>query len=496
MYDFKLPDLGEGIHEGQIVRVLVSEGDRVTEYQPLLEVETDKAAVEIPSPKTGTISRIHVEPGQTVKVGAVLVSIDDGAGDGHPTAPTAEAAQAPAAPKPAEPPAPAPAARQAAAPPPRPAAAPKAATRALPAERKAPAEARRAEAEAVGEPTPRRAHEVQENVEARRDRGAAVTAPPAETGAAPEEPVAAAPAVRRLAREMGVDIDLVQGSGPAGRILREDVEAFARGEQPGPREAVPSAEPEPEAPPEIPVPSEELPDFSKYGPIHREAVPQIRKTIARQMARSWANIPRVTQSDEADITELEQHRKAYNESLRPGEAKLTMTAIMLKLLAAALKRHPRVNASYDSQAAEIIYKDYVHIGLAVDTPRGLVVPVVRDVDTKPLPALAAELINLSERTRKAQFEIAELRGACFTITNYGVLGGTVGTPMINFPEAAILGIGKAKLRPWVRGAQIVPRLIMPLSLSFDHRIVDGADGARFLNDVIAALENPLRLLSL
>jgi pyruvate dehydrogenase E2 component (dihydrolipoamide acetyltransferase) len=486
MYDFKLPDLGEGIHEGQIVRVLVKEGDQVTEYQPLLEVETDKAAVEVPSPKTGTISRIHVEPGQTVKVGTVLISIDEGTGDGQPAAPAAtEAAQAtkaPTAPKPARP---------APAPTPRPAAPPKAATRPPPAQREAPVEETE-QAEAPSEPTPRRAHEVQENVEARRDIGAAVTAPPTEAARAPEQPAAAAPAVRRLARELGVDIDQVTGSGPGGRILREDVEAFARGERPPQREPAPSAE----AAPQVPAPPEELPDFSKYGPIHREAVPQIRKTIARQMARSWANIPRVTQSDDADVTELEQHRKAYNESLRPGEAKLTMTAIMLKLLAAALKRHPRVNASYDPQTAEIIYKDYVHIGLAVDTPRGLVVPVVRNVDTRPLPELAAELINLSERTRKAQFEIAELRGACFTITNYGVLGGTVGTPMINFPEAAILGMGKARLRAWVRGGQIVPRLIMPLSLSFDHRIVDGADGARFLNDVIAALENPLRLLSL
>ena len=235
------------------------------------------------------------------------------------------------------------------------------------------------------------------------------------------------------------------------------------------------------------MPYEELPDFSKYGPIRREAVPQIRKTIARQMARSWANIPRVTQSDEADVTELEQHRKSYNEALRPGENKLTMTAIMLKLLGAALKHHPRLNASYDPQTTEIIYKDYVHIGLAVDTPRGLVVPVIRDVDVKPLPELAAELNNLSERTRKRSSKSPSCGGS-FTI-KLRRLGGTVGTPMINFPEAAILGIGKAKQRPWVHGGQIVPRLIMPLSLSFDHRIVDGGDASRFMNDVIAALEN-------
>ena len=488
MYDFKLPDLGEGIHEGQIVRVLVSEGDRVAEYQPLLEVETDKAAVEIPSPKAGTISRIHVEQGQTVKVGAILISIDEG-GDG--AAPPAAAPKAAARPEPAPP-----------ARPPSPPPAPAKAAAAPPAKREARLEARPEEAEV---PSPARAREMVARAEDRREPGPQAAPPPAAPARAPEVPVAAAPAVRRLARELGVQIEEVPGSGPAGRVLKEDVEAFARGERPARREAAPTAEPAPtyepaeaapEAPPEITVPYEELPDFSKYGPIRREAVPQIRKTIARQMARSWANIPRVTQSDEADVTELEQHRKSYNDALRPGENKLTMTAIMLKLLGAALRRHPRLNASYDPRTAEIIYKDYVHIGLAVDTPRGLVVPVIRDVDVKPLPGLAAELNNLSERTRKAQFEIAELRGGSFTITNYGALGGTVGTPMINFPEAAILGIGKAKQRPWVHGGQIVPRLIMPLSLSFDHRIVDGGDATRFMNDVIAALENPLRLLSL
>lgn len=455
MFEFKLPDLGEGIHEGQVVNVLVQEGQRINEYEPMLEVETDKAAVEIPSPKTGVVKQVNVEAGQTVKVGEVMLVIDE-SGDGAPA--KTEAAE--------------PQEKEEAAP---------AKAEAKPTEKKA-APSKEAEA------TPRPAVAPAEQEE----REATAEAPPPKPQPAQRRagPVPAAPVVRKYARELGVDISQVPGSGPNGRVLREDVEAFSRGE----RRAPAAGREEPEF--QVPVPSEELPDFSQYGPVRREAVPQIRKTIARQMARAWQNVPRVTQSDEADVTELDRQRKLYNDGLREGETKLTMTTIVLKAAAAALKKYPQVNASYDPRSAEIIYKDFVHIGLAVDTPRGLVVPVVRDVDKKPLPELAKELHSLAERTRKAQFEIAELRGASFTITNYGALGGTVGTPMVNFPEAAILGMGRAKWRPWVVEREIVPRLIMPLSLSFDHRIVDGADAARFTNELVGALENPLRLLSL
>jgi pyruvate dehydrogenase E2 component (dihydrolipoamide acetyltransferase) len=239
-----------------------------------------------------------------------------------------------------------------------------------------------------------------------------------------------------------------------------------------------------------------LPDFSQYGPIRREPAPQIRKTIAKQMTRAWLSVPRVTHIDTVDITELERNRKRYNETAKNAELKLTMTAIVLKAVAAALREHSGFNASYDANAGEIIFKDYIHVGVAVDTPRGLVVPVVRDVDRKSLPQVSNELNALAERVRSGKFEIGELRGATFTVTNVGALGGMFSTPMVNYPEVAILGLGRAKLTPVVYEGQIVPRLIMPVSLSFDHRVVDGADAARFTGDVIHSLENPLRMITI
>lgn len=432
MFEFKLPDLGEGVHEGQIVNVLVKEGDVVAEYQPLLEVETDKAAVEIPSPRAGRIAKLLVEPGQVIKVGDVMVVIDE-TGAGTPSKPAAtETART------------------------EPEAKPKAASP-VPAATVAAAAA--SEAETVVTP-------------GRRD-----------------VPVAAAPVVRKLARELGVDIRQVPGSGPSGRVLREDVERFAGGK-------VPAARPMPATEPPLPQPSaEELPDFSQYGSVRREPTTQIRKTIARQMTRAWLNVPRVTHCDLADITELERCRKDYNLELREGDTKVTMTAIVIKAIAGALRRHPMLNCSYDARSAEIIYKDYVHLGIAVDTPRGLVVPVIRDVDRKSLQELARALADVAERTRSVKFDLAELRGATFTITNVGALGGAFVTPMVNFPEVGILALGRASWQPQVvHETEIVPRLMLPLSLSFDHRVVDGADGARFTHDVIQALENPLRLL--
>lgn len=436
MFDFKLPDLGEGVHEGQVVNVLVKEGENIAEYQPMLEVETDKAAVEIPSPKAGLVAKIHVQPGQTVKVGQVLLTIDEGgekpAGDGRAKAAAAKPVAAPA-PEPA---------LAAAAP--------------------------------------------------RTTAGPAIAKPPAATGVRAEGPVAAAPAVRKLARELNVDIERVAGSGPGGRIMKEDVERAASG-------AAPRTAPVPTAlPAELPAAAvaAELPDFSQYGPVRREAVTQIRKTIARQMTRAWLNVPRVTHCDSADVTELERNRQAFNAGLKDGQPKLTMTAIVVKAVAAALRDYPMLNASYDPSAEEIIYKDYYHIGLAVDSPRGLVVPVLRDAERKTLPQIAAELADLAARAKTLKFEIAELRGATFSITNVGALGGSFVTPMVNFPEVGILGLGRASQQAVVREGQIVARLILPLSLSFDHRIVDGADAARFTTEVIRSLENPLRLISL
>lgn len=458
MFEFKLPDLGEGVHEGQVVNVLVKEGDTIDEYQPMLEVETDKAAVEIPAPKAGRVAKLNCQPGQMVKVGQVLVVIDDSATGGGPAAPASKPAES----RVAESKPPAAPARAAAPPPaaPRPAAAPAA----------APAVARTAPAPVVTAPEPARPAAV-----VRESNG----------------PVPAAPAVRKLARELNVDINLVPGSGPGGRILREDVERFASagGAVVVDTGAAPSL-------PAMPMAGAELPDFSTQGPVRRETPPQIRKTIARAMTRAWQNVPRVTHADRADITDLEQSRKAYNAALKEGETKLTVTAVLVKAVAAALRRYPMLNCSFDAASEEIIYKDYCHIGIAVDTPRGLVVPVLRDAATKPLPQIAAELADIASKARAAAFAVNDLRGATFTITNVGAIGGLFFTPMVNFPEVGILGVGRASLEPAVRDGQIVPRLLLSLSLSFDHRVCDGADAARFVTELIGALENPLRLLSL
>jgi pyruvate dehydrogenase E2 component (dihydrolipoamide acetyltransferase) len=443
MFEFKLPDLGEGVHEGQVVNVLVSEGDDIAEYQPMMEVETDKAAVEIPSPKSGVVKKIHVEAGQTVKVGEVMLTIDDGGGGGGDAAPAKKE-------KPAEKP-------------------PEKAAETLP-----PKQEKKSAAPEPREPAPEREREA-----------------PIGAHLAAEGPVPAAPVVRKLARELGVDIHQVPATGPGGRVLREDVERFAKGERPahttgGDGVGVPAV-----AGIEV-----ELPDFSQHGPIRREPVPQIRKTIARQMTRAWLNVPRVTHTDIADVTDLERNRKAFNQNLREGQSKLTMTAIVIKAVAVALRDFPMINASFDAAADEIIYKDFVNIGVAVDTPRGLVVPVLRDANRKSLPEIAGELQTIGNNARAAKFEIADLRGATFSVTNYGAVGGIFGTPMVNTPESAILGLGRARMQPMVHGDQIVPRLILPLSLSFDHRIVDGADGARFTTEIIRSLENPLRMISL
>ncbi len=446
MFEFKLPDLGEGVHEGQVVNVLVKEGDTIKEYEPMLEVETDKAAVEIPSPKSGVIKKINCKAGQVVNVGDVLIVIDDGAGGG--AAKEDKSAKEPAKKQ-------------------------EAAKKQEPAKTQEAAPAARQTAAAGS---------------ASSGGGAAVAAPPAPAERR-EGPVPAAPVVRKLARELGVDINAIGGSGPNGRVMKEDVERFSTGGGGA------AARPASGGGAPMVMPDGDLPDFSQYGPIRRERVSQIRKTIARQMTRAWLSVPRVSHGDMADITDLERNRKDLNANAREGAPKMTMTAIVMKAVAAALKSYPQLNASYDTRTDEMIFKDYIHLGVAVDTPRGLVVPVVRDVDKKSLPQVSAELNDMAERARASKFDVNDLRGGTFTITNVGSLGGLFVTPMVNYPEAGILGLGKAKMTPVVRDNQIVPRLILPVSLSFDHRILDGADAARFTSDVISMLENPLRFLS-
>jgi pyruvate dehydrogenase E2 component (dihydrolipoamide acetyltransferase) len=451
--EFKLPDLGEGIHEAQIVNLMVKPGDAVREDQMVMEVETDKASVELPVPFAGVVESLNVKVGDVVRVGSVLLSV--GAGGVATPARPAEAGAAP------------------------------------------PIKASR----------PKQA--VQEEYGGVQDAPAASR--PAAIAGSPSPapgPIPAAPAVRRMAREAGVDLRQVHGTGPGGRIVKEDVErtilsAGGAGAS-GPAVAIPPPSVRPAAPPSappsrpsaapLPVSAEPMPDFSQWGPVRREAVPQIRKTIARQMVRSVTTIPHVTHGDEVDVTDLEQFRKEQGAIFAEKGAKLTLTAFVVKAAAGALRQFPQLNASFDEAAGEMVFKDYVHIGVAVDSPKGLMVPVIRDADRKGLMTISKELKELSDKAREFKLDVSQMRGGTFTVTNVGALGGTFATPIINFPEVAILGLGKLDWKPVVREGQIVPRKILPLFLSFDHRVIDGADGARFTRTVMTYLENPLNLL--
>jgi pyruvate dehydrogenase E2 component (dihydrolipoamide acetyltransferase) len=428
--EFTLPDLGENIASGDIVSVFVSEGDVLKPGQALLEVETDKAVIEVPCPPGGLVEKVLVKKGDTVNVGQALVVLG--------AAGAAPAAKPAAAPKPA-----------AAAPPPAPAAAPKAS---------APAP--------VAPPPP----------------------PPVATAPVHEpEPVAAVatvepagPAVRRLARELGVDLARVRGTGPSGRIIREDVIAAVRQASSGAAAAHPR--------------SSTSTERDDWGPIRREQMSRMRKTIAANMVRSVTTIPHLTNFDDADVTELERLRKESATEYAKSNLKLTALAFVIKAVSLSLRQHPAVNASIDPEKGEIVYKEYVNVGLAVDTPRGLVVPVLRDCDQLSIPQIAQSIADTAEKAKNAQYGIEDLRGGTFTISNLGAVGGAYSTPIINWPEVAILLLGRSRKMPVVHEDRIEPRLMMPLSLSYDHRLIDGAMAARFLTEVIGYLESPGRLL--
>jgi pyruvate dehydrogenase E2 component (dihydrolipoyllysine-residue acetyltransferase) len=416
---FLLPDLGEGLTEAEIVNVLVREGDVIREDAPLLEVETDKAQVEIPSPMSGRVEKIHVQPGQTVKVGATLISFAD-ADDvsAVPAAPTA------------------------------PVGTPGTVTHAKPMDA--------------------------------RDAG----------------PTPATPATRRLARELGIDLRGVRGTGRGGRVTDDDVRAARDSSRPptSPRPAgsEPAGEPVPLPPLGIEAPP--LPRFEQWGPVERQPLSHLRRTIAHRMTLSASVIPHVTHFDRADITDLDAIIRRNLEAARERGITLTLTSFLLKAAALALKGHQQFNASLDAATGSMVLKRYYHLGIAVATDRGLIVPVLRDVDRKPLLEIARELAALAQRVREGKATLDDLRGGTFTITNLGALGGTGAIPIINYPEVAILGVARAREEPIVRDGQIVPRLMLPLTLTFDHRVADGADGARFAADVVRLLEHPERLL--
>ena len=423
-FAFALPELGESIESGDVVQVLVAVGDQIAAEQSVLELETDKAVVEVPSPVGGSVTAIHVAPGDKAAVGQLIVTLETDGAATHDVQPATELPLE-SEPEPAAP----------------------------------PAEIETAVAAPATAPT---------------------TTPETRSGAP------AAPSVRRLAREIGVDVQEVPGSGPGGRVSAEDVKRYARtrpSDKPGaPRVAT--------APAAVP-----LPDFSRWGEIERRPMSNVRRLTADQMTRTWATVPQVTQHDQADITELEQLRRQYAPKAVAAGGRLTITAIALKVVAAALKRFPQFNASVDMATHEVVYKQYYHVGVAVDTDRGLLVPVIRDVDSKNIIALAVELTQLAERARTRKTGLEEMQGGTFTVTNLGGIGGTGFSPILNAPEVAILGMARSRMEPVYTDGQFVPRLMLPLSLSYDHRLIDGADGARFLRWVAEALAQPF-LLSL
>jgi pyruvate dehydrogenase E2 component (dihydrolipoyllysine-residue acetyltransferase) len=470
--DFTLPELGENVTAGDVVRVLVSPGDTVAKDQPILELETDKATIEVPSTVAGTVKEVRVKQGERIKVGQVVLTVDDGGAAAAPTSKDAKSSGAKPQPQPAA------TAEEGGLSQKGPGQPEASGSR---GERRAREEEDTGRAdqpaaqqtEAVAESRPRRGEVVDISRGARAMPAAAAPAEPVEQG--PAAP--AAPSVRRLARELGVDIRRVQGSGPGGRISDEDVQAFVRNVMAGGGGAAPA------------VPSA-LPDFTKWGEVERKPMSNIRRKTAEHLSNAWNQIPHVTQHDKADITAVEELRKKYAPQAEKAGGKLTMTAIALKIAATALQRFPQFNASVDMARNEIVYRKSVHVGVAVDTPRGLLVPVIRDVDRKGIIELAGDLAKISEKARSGKLSIDEMQGGGFTITNLGGIGGTSFTPIVNWPEVAILGISRGAFEPVYDGTNFQPRLTLPLSLSYDHRVIDGADGARFLRWIAEAFEQP------
>ena len=415
MIEFRLPELGEGIESGQVIEVFVAPGDRVTLEQPLLEVETDKAAVEIPSPADGTIVDVCVSAGDTVEISQILVKIN-GDAEGKETQEDSPAA----------------------------------------VEEK--------------KPLPEK-----EPPEEKKQTPPSKSAPASDIATSGPLGVAAAPSVRRLARELGVELPSVSGTGPRGRILERDVKAHAKAII----RSVSSAPAVPEEP--------ELPDFSRWGETVTESFSTVRKLTAERLSQAWA-APHVTQFDKAEVSRLEELRALNRDRVADAGGNLTVTAILVKALSRALSEFPKFNSSIHMGSRTIVYKKYISIGVAVDTERGLLVPVIRDVDKKDITEISVELTDISSRAREKKLSADRLRGGTFTITNLGGIGGTFFTPILNPPEVAILGVSRSSVEPVYADGEFVPRLMLPLSLSYDHRIIDGAEAARFLRWLCEMLE--------
>jgi len=440
-----LPHLGENIESGDILSILVSEGDVVTAEQDLIEIETDKATLPVPSPQSGKIVKLLVSEGDTIGVGAAILELE-----------AAEATSASPAPSP-EP---------------------------APVEQKSPpVEAAEAAAPEPVAPVPQPTAQEPPAATPAKIEAAAPATPSIDVVGDGRSSAAAGPAVRRLARELGVDLRRVHPSGGSGRITEDDVRTYVRSSN----EQAASA-----ATPGVTPPG--TPDTDGTGAVRREKLSRLRQTIARNMFQSYSTIPQLTNFDDVDVTELERIRKDSKEDYASEGIKLTAMPFLVKAVASALKQHPVVNASIDEEANETIYKEYVNIGIAVDTEKGLIVPVLRDADRKNIPQIARTLAEMADSARSGSFGLDDLRGGTFTISNLGAIGGTYSTPIINPPEVAILLAGRSRTLPQYVDGELQPRLMMPLSLTYDHRIVDGAAAARFLNEVKGYLANPGRLL--
>lgn len=433
--EFKLPELGENIETADITKVLVSQGDKVEVDQILFEIETDKATVEVPAEFSGIIKEVKVIDGDTVKVGDIVLIVETSWGK---------------------------------------------VSKVSEKNSEEPAEENKEKPKKVEEKSESK---VETDKESKPESKKDPVKPVKQT--LPSKIAPAAPTVRRFAREIGIDINEVSGSGPGGRISIDDVKVFSKSLN----EKIKSSG----GGMPVGIKREALPDFSKWGSIRKEAMSNVRKKTAEHLSYAWVTIPHVTQFDKADITDLEKLRKQFGKKAEEAGGKLTITAILMKVLASALKVFPQFNSSIDMDKKEIIYKEYYNIGIAVDTDKGLIVPVVRDVDKKNILQLAADLTEISEKARDKKVTIEDMQGASFTISNLGGIGGTAFTPIVNSPEVAILGVSRGSYESVYVDGKFVPKLMLPLSLSYDHRIIDGADAARFIRWVAEALEQPFLL---
>jgi len=424
--DLKLPHLGEGADSGTVVNLFVKEGDTVAKDQPILELENEKAVATIPSTAAGTVSKIFVKAGDKISVGQRILSLSEGGAGAEQAAVRAEAAAA--------------------------------------SKRE----------RIIQTPSP-------EQVPVPSEEEPSLAGDEPKEGATP----AAAPSIRKLARDLGIDLTRIRGSARGGRIVLEDVRGYIQRLQrlaAAPKSAGVAGAP-------APKPAAEQVDFSKWGPVSKSPLSPLRQVIARRMSESWETTPRVTQFDNADITALTALRKKYAAAYEQKGARLTLTSFALKIVAETLKQHPTFNASVDEAAGEIVFKQYYHIGVAVDTDAGLIVPVIREVDKKSLFELSRELEDLAKKARDRKLTAEQLKGGTFTISNQGGIGGAHFTPIVNKPEVAILGLGRGAMQAVVRDNAIVPRLLMPIGLSYDHRVIDGGAAARFTVDLVQAFEN-------